>query len=180
MHNIYKILCICLALTSPKVWAFETAEAFCENYYKTLGEKGLMAVPKFIHPDELVRFKNMFIGIVDPNGEQLNKNELLHFFFGPSATFESVKLIPPERLMRQVMYVAVPHTKGVRITTKILGSVKENTGDITHVVVRLYPNFPGTEVEVLSVRRFGSSWKILISSRLDEMLRRTKEAQAKS
>jgi hypothetical protein len=177
MTNIYKLLFVYLVIFSHSLCAADSPEDFCENYFNTLGEKGLIAAPKFIHPDELNRFKSMFIRMLEPNGVALNHKELVHHFFGNDATYEKIKSASPENLMSMLMVKAMSHTKGFTSSFKVLGSIEEKESNFTHVVVRLniingnIQDHQNELLEILSLRRNGADWKLIPSSQFEIMIK---------
>ncbi|MBD9354386.1 hypothetical protein [Methylomonas albis] len=171
MRNTLKYLSVYFALSSYGLCDSETPEQFCEKYIDSLRNEGLMAAPRFIHSEELQRFKSMFITIFDPNHEFLNQKDILKFFFGADATYDTVASTTPYNLLSRVIYLSTPHTKGFILSPKILGSVTRNEDNSAYVVIQIDSNIAKPEVEILSLRREGADWKLLLSSEFESMLK---------
>ncbi|GAB2524018.1 hypothetical protein [Lysobacter humi (ex Lee et al. 2017)] len=181
MKNIIAATVLALALLGPigKLLAAESPEDVERQYVEAVRSKGLTAVPEFIHPDELERFREMLLPVL---GDDLPVGKNLRAaFFGPSATAESVRTLDGPEFMRGFMGFVAGQMKTMDLTIgkpEILGSVKE--GEVVHLVTR---NTAGagalqlTQLEVVSLKPYKGSWRLLLSGKLDGMAQALK-AQA--
>src|SRR6187401_1454509 len=67
-----------------------TPEEFVKEYMTALETRGFAAVPEFIHPDELARFKEMLMPLIRKEAAA-GKKEITQGLFGPGATLASVE-----------------------------------------------------------------------------------------
>jgi hypothetical protein len=181
MKKIIASTILALALFGPagRVVAAESPEQVERQYVEAVRSKGLTAVPEFIHPDELSRFREMLLPVL--RGESALAKNLRAAFFGPSATAESVEAMNPEEFMRGFMSFAQGQMKAMNVTigkSDVLGSVKE--GELVHLVTR---NTAGagalqlTQLEVVSLKLYQNTWRLLLSGKLEGMAQALK-AQA--
>ena len=158
-----------------------TPEAVATAYADAIRTRGMESVPEFIHPDELSRFKAMLLPIFE--GSAPSNTNLMHAFFGPDATFEKVAATEPPEFMRIFMSIAGGQMKSMNVTigkSEIIGSVKE--GIVVHLVTR---NTVGagplqmTQLEVVSLKPYQDTWRLLLSGKLDGMAQALKAQAAK-
>lgn len=174
MHKLRPLILISafLLFTSFQAMAAETPEQVCEQYLAAIKQRGMTAVPDFIHPEELQRFKDMIMPLFREGGSP-NREDLIHGFFGKSATPESVEAMPPGEFMRGFMGIADAQMKKLNVTigkTEIIGSVTEGT--TVHLVTRATAGTDDlklTQLEVASLRPSGDTWRLLLSGRLEGM-----------
>lgn len=184
MHRLRSLLFISafLFFASIPAIAADTPEQVCEQYLAAIKERGMVAVPDFIHPEELQRFKGMLMPLFQEGGPP-NREELIHGFFGESATQESVAATVPEDFMRAFMSIADAQMKKLNISigkTEILGSVKE--GEIVHLVTRATAgtgDFKLTQLEVASLKPSGDTWRLLLSGSIEGMAQALKAQSTK-
>lgn len=157
----------------------DTPEQVERQYVDAIRSDGMTAIPQYIHPDELKRFKEMLAPALA--GETTLANSLRRAFFGPEATVASVAAMSPAEFMRGFMAFAQGQMKTMNVSvgqSEILGSVKE--GEIVHLVTR---NTTGagalqlTQLEVVSLKPYQGSWRLLLSGKLEGMAQALK-AQA--
>jgi len=178
LDNMKKInFAIILTLTgllsaSWSAAAAETPEQICEKYFAAIKQQGATASVDFIHPDELLRFKQMLLPIFDVSDEQA-KSGVLQALYGKNTTSASVKTMPPADFMRGFMKISDAQSKSMNVSfgdLKILGSVKE--GDVVHLLTKHSAgtkDYSLTELEILSLKPYQNSWRVLLSGKLEGM-----------
>jgi hypothetical protein len=150
----------------------ESAEAAVRDYHADLQSKGLRSVSAHMHRDELLRFKEMLLPIFQPEGPP-NHKELVAGFFGPDATPESVAAAPPAVFMNAFMSIAERQLETLNYRfgdSEVVGSIQE--GDVTHVLTRVRggaAELKVTQMEVVSVRKDGAHWRLLLTGRYEGM-----------
>jgi hypothetical protein len=128
---------------------------------------GMRAVSRNIHSEEQTRFKAMLMPWF--RKDAANKSEVIKGLFGPEATLASLEIAGGAEFMDAFMRVAGDQLKGVHIAeAQILGSIQEN--DVLHFVTRSDVSVQGVQLEsmeVISLRKEGSEWKLLLSGSLE-------------
>lgn len=179
--TIYTALfALALSANVSLVFAAETPEQVESQYIDALRLKGFAAVPEYIHPDELIRFREMLLPLL--LGDQPLAQTLRTSFFGPSATAESVQTLSPNEFMRGFMGLAQQQIKGMNLMvgkSDILGSVKE--GEVIHLVTR---NTAGagsvqvTQLEIISLKPYRDTWRLLLSGKIEGLAQAIKSKAA--
>lgn len=152
--------------------AQQTPEAVVRACSEAINARGLTAMPEFIHPDELQRFKAMFQPLLtdDTSG---GDETLLRVFFGNDASLESVAGLSPASVMARVMKVAESQLGGARMQVeeqRFPGAVHE--GALIHLVTRNTVRVGATRsirMEVASLKPHGDSWRMLLSGDVEAM-----------
>ena len=150
------------AATSPE-------DVACE-YMAALREEGIVASVRYMHPDELQRFKAMFQPLFDASDSEAALG-LLKVFYGEKATPKSVAALSAEEFLRGFLRVADTQFKALDVTfgdMQVLGSVQE--GDVLHLVTRVNagtPDFSLTQMEVVSMKRHGDDWRVMLSGQVE-------------
>ena len=149
--------------------ASSTAEAMVKEYLTAVQTEGMMAVSRYIHPDELKRFKDMLMPWVRNDASQ--KNEVIPALFGPEATLASVEALPPAQFLDAFMRIAGDQLKEMTIgDCEIVGTVREK--DMTHVVTRVKASVKEVQISkltVVSAKPLGKEWKLMLSGELEGM-----------
>ena len=142
-------------------------EAVVKEYLAVLQKEGMMAVSRYIHPDELKRFKEMLMPWVRKDASQ--KNEVIPGLFGIEATLVSVEAMPPAQFMDAFMRLAGEQLKDVTFgECEIVGTVREK--DMTHVVTRITAGVQDlrmNKLTVVSTKPLGKEWKLMLSGELE-------------
>lgn len=156
-----------------RVAAYETPEQVAQAYVDAIRSKGMTAVPAFMHPEELERFRQMLVPVlVSDTPIAANLRTAL---FGPGSTAGSVQSMDSEQFMGGVKAFAQEQMNAMNVNvgrSSILGIVKE--GDVVHLVTR---NTVGagplqlTQLEVVSLQPYRDSWRLLLSGKLEGMAR---------
>lgn len=149
--------------------ASNSPEAVVTEYMAVLQKEGMAAVSRYIHPDELKRFKDMLMPWVRKDASQ--KNEVVPGLFGSDATLASVEAMPPAQFMDGFMRLVGEQLKDVSFgDIEIVGSIREK--DMTHVVTRVaagYKEVRISKLEVVSTKPLGKEWKLMLSGELEGM-----------
>jgi hypothetical protein len=144
-------------------------DAAVTAYMADLKKQGMLGVSRHLHPDELSKFKGLLMPWLRKDAAK--KSEAIHGLFGPDATLAKIEAMSGAEFMDGFMRIAGEQLKGATFDdVQILGSVKEN--DIIHVVTRAGVTVNGVQLkalEVVSVRRAGDDWKLLLSGELEGM-----------
>jgi hypothetical protein len=149
--------------------AANSPEAVVKEYMTVLQKEGMAGVSRYIHPDELKRFKDMLMPWMRKDASQ--ENEAIHGLFGSDATLASVEAMPPARFMDSFMRLVGEQMKEASIgDCEIVGTVREK--DMTHVVTRVaagYKEVRISKLEVVSTKPLGKEWKLMLSGELEGM-----------
>jgi hypothetical protein len=144
-------------------------EAVVKEYMAVLQKEGMGAVSRYIHPDELKRFKDMLMPWM--RKEASGKNEAIPGLFGSDATLASVEAMPPAQFMDAFMRLAGEQLKDASFgDCEVVGTVREK--DMTHVVTRVavvYKEVRMNKLEVVSTKPLGNEWKLMLSGELEGM-----------
>lgn len=136
--------------------------AAVDQYMAAMQKDGLASATRFLHPEALAQFKQMFLASMAGG---LRDHELRRAF-GESATFESVQEIPPAEFVEK-MFANSPVNDAMNqlVSDDILGAVRE--GELWHVITRTTADVAGsrvTTVAVTTLKRDGSTWKPLLAT----------------
>jgi hypothetical protein len=147
--------------------AASSPEALVKEYMSVLNTEGMSAVARYLHPDELKRFKDMLMPWVRMDASQ--KSEALHGLFGADATLAQVEAMPAERFMDAFMRLAGDQLKDVTFgEIEIVGTVREK--DVIHVVTRVAAGVKELRVNqltVVSTKPLGKEWKLMLTGELE-------------
>ncbi len=147
-----------------------TPEEVAREYTATIRDEGIAAGVRYLHPDELVRFKDMLYPAFTVEGNA-GSEALLKGIFGEKATPKSVRAMTAEEFVRGFLGMFETQIKSMNITfgeMEILGSVVE--GDVVHLVTRInagMPEFTLVQMEVVSLKPHGDTWGLMLSGQLD-------------
>jgi hypothetical protein len=171
---LQNLLAAALILFSAISARAEEPEAVARAMFAAVGERGMNAIPEFVHPDELQRFKDStfaFLRFIGGTSEQMR-----HEAFGSDTKLEEIRTMPPLVYMQRFMKVLSSRLDGVGYKNEgsdILGKVQE--GEVVHLVIRSRAS-GGTiktgqvktnQVEVLTLRPFGDTWKGVLPAQVD-------------
>ncbi len=146
-----------------------TPEEFVEQYMTSLQTDGFTSIPNYIHPAELIRFKEMLMPLFRKEAAA-GKKEITQGLFGPDATLASVEAMSPHDFMTGMFRQFGDALDGIVFKdAELLGSVREK--DVVHVVSRVSVDGPKglklRQMEVVSVMPDGDGWKLLLSGSLE-------------
>jgi hypothetical protein len=158
-----------LLLSSAGAWAQTNPEAACRSYLAEFERNGYSAIPKFVHPEEVDRFRNIVMPLVTADNDRAL--ELLRQVFGYDATSESVQHINSLAFMQGYADAISSKLKAAQVRHEpsvILGTVRE--GKLAHVVVRLRTSaadFKESHLQVLSFKPYGQTWMLMLPAEME-------------
>jgi hypothetical protein len=161
------LLASLLSMASGLAQASATPEAAVKDYMAALQKDGMVAVSRFLHPDELKRFKEMLLPMFRKDAAA--KSEVIHGIYGPEATLTSIESMPPAEFMDGFMRLAGEQLSGASFgDTDVLGTVREN--DVVHVLARATTKIKELQIKtvtVVSTRKSGVDWKLMLTGELE-------------
>jgi hypothetical protein len=156
-----------LSLAASVAQAAGTPEATVKEYMAALQKDGMVAVSRFLHPDELKRFKEMLLPMFRKDATA--KSEIIHGIYGAEATLTSVEAMPPAEFMDGFMRLAGEQLSGATFgDSDVLGTVSEK--DVVHVLARATTKVKELQVRtvtVVSTRQSGGDWKLMLTGELE-------------
>jgi hypothetical protein len=163
---LISLMSFALAATAQTT-AANSPEGLVKEYMSVLKTEGMAAVSRYLHPEELKRFKDMLMPWVRIDASQ--KSEALHGLFGADATLAQVEAMPSEKFMDAFMRLAGDQMKDVTFgEIEIVGTVREK--DMTHVVARVAAGVKELRVNqltVVSTKPLGNEWKLMLTGELE-------------
>ncbi|MCW8108983.1 hypothetical protein OPS25_10805 [Alteromonas ponticola] len=150
-----------------------TAVEKVEQYLGELKNKNYHATASYFESSELSEFRELMSFYKELPLEV--QSQLLHHFFGPEATEETVEKLSDSEVFASFIKVTFQQLEAVGGLNleeiEILGQVDEGQ-DITHVVTR--NNVTAGEVEmeqmeVISLKKIKGEWKLLMSAKVKGM-----------
>ena len=172
MRVIQSGLCLLLVLLGDASAAppANTPEAVVLAFHTAIQKDCPAAtVPRFMHPDECARFKAIFMPAIraDPAKSSVS-------FVGKKMSLRELEAMPPIDFMTAFYRTKDMRLDGTKFSQpKFLGSVRE--GDIVHLVVRTdriqLDGSPLSKVELVSLKSFGTSWKMMMSGEFEAYAR---------
>jgi len=162
-------MALIMTLLAGVAQAAGTPEQTALDYMAALKKDGMTAVPAFIHPDELARFKEMLMPLVRreaATGDTLVSDAL----FGKGTKLAQVEAMSPVDFCSALMRVVGEKLDDVKYSdVQVLGTVREK--DIVHVVTRVAAEVSAgvqmKSVEVISTKKSGDGWKLLLTGQLE-------------
>ena len=151
--------------------ASETPEQVADAYINAIRTEGLVAVPAYIHPDELERFRDMLLPVLVGDGRAADGLRMT--FFGDDATPVSVRAMDARTFMQGFMGFVQNQMSTLDVSigqSETLGSVRE--GEVVHLVTR---NRAGagplqlTQMEVISLKPYQGTWRLMLSGKMEGM-----------
>lgn len=173
---------VCLLVASCPSLAADTPEQVYQQSVEAVRQHGFAAMSDYMHPQELERFKGMLMPLFDNSGDVPGK-EIARSFFGGDATPASIAAMPAVDFMKAVMGMIEGQLKGVDVRvgdSHVIGSVPE--GEVVHLVTRTSVGAGAlalTQMEVVSLRPFGDSWRLLLSGQMEGLAQVLKTRSAK-
>lgn len=160
---------------APPLLSFQglTPEEFARAYFTALRDRGAPVVVEFIHGDEMTKFKDIFVVLMEKEAAE-GKREFVSGLFGEQATLAEVKVLSPKEFMSAFMQKASRMISSMGFTfekLEVLGFIPE--GDMAHVVARIEVGlWPAAikRMEVISMKRDGAEWKLMLPKQFDSLL----------
>jgi len=150
-----------------------TPEDVARAYFTALQDRGMPIVAEFMHSGEMAKFKSVFIAVMEKEAAT-GKRELVFLLFGDKATLAEVKALSPKEFMYVFMQKAsglLPKKEFQFDKQDVIGSLAE--GDLVHVVSRIEVGLRTVKIKkviVVSMKRDGDEWKLLLTEELDGLL----------
>jgi hypothetical protein len=168
---LFRVFLSILALQASAAVAAETPEQAVQAYMAALKAEGMIAAPRYVHPDELVRFKEMLMPLVRREASG-GKREFTDAVFGSNTPIEEIEKISGVEFMTALMKLVGDKLGAIEFTSvDTLGSVQER--EVVHVVTRVGVSGPQglkmRQMEVVSVKSLGGEWKLMLSGELEGM-----------
>ena len=156
-----------LSLAASLAHAAATPESAVKEYMAALQKDGMMAVSRYLHPDELKRFKEMLLPMFRKDATA--KSEAIRGIYGAEATLASIEAMPPAEFMDGFMRLAGEQLSGATFgDADIIGKVSEN--DVVHVVTRASTKVKEIQIKTLTVvstKKSGAEWKLMLTGELE-------------
>ncbi len=173
-------LCLFLCLPALAQATEETPEAVAKAYIAASTASDWSKATSYLDPEALVSFKRMFGEIMKLD----KKNEAGKELFGlkNNAEFEQLSGEQVFTKIMEILLASVPQLKqmlsGAQNT--IIGQVAEGS-DIVHIVYRMnlkIENAPISKVEVMTLKKVGSSWRLQLSGEMEGAITAMAQAMA--
>jgi hypothetical protein len=173
MHAIRRgLFVLCLIGAAAAARAAASPEDVVRAFVLAIQADGPAAtVPRFTHPDERARFKELLMPRIRRNfsteGAESSKS-----FLGRVMPLKEIEAMPPFDFMTAFFKNRNMRVDGLKFKPpKFLGSVREN--DLVHLVVRTeLVDLEGAEVSrlnLLSVKPLGDTWKMMLSNEMEAL-----------
>ena len=172
---IVSLICVSGCMTIKKAVA---PEKMVSKYYESVVINDMESITVNMHPDELIKFKNMMQPVFLSLMKESDRLAPLTFTRGES--IEKIELDTPEQFFTRFMgfYTTIqPGIKDVvqNSTIETLGHVKE--GDLAHVVLRMTSSLKKSEVVrllVFSLKKDRDEWKTMLTGEVKDFARMIK------
>lgn len=167
------LLAASLVLT-PAMAAPVAPESIARAYFTALNERGMASIAEFMHPDELLRFKEMLLPLYEAEAEQ-GGGDLRKQTFGDKATLDDVKTASPAAFMRRFMTPMTEQMKAGGVIfdrIDIIGTVRE--GEVAHVVARIHIGVGDaamSQLDVISLKPMEGSWGLMLTAQMEGLAR---------
>jgi hypothetical protein len=155
----------------------ETPESVAKAYFTAMQASDWAKCASFMHPDALAAMKRTFATIL--NADKTDNAAKTIFKLRSGAEYAQLSEAAVfERLMDFITSVAPDMKTALAASTNsILGRVDENP-DLVHIVYRTQTKLAGaemSEVDLISFKKQGSTWRALLTSDMEEMLNKFAE-----
>ena len=162
------------------VSAAEGPEEIAHIYIRAMADQRLNVVADSMHPGALERFRGIIVGVAEAIAtaapERKPPAKMISALFGEEGP-QAMKDLPPRDVFVRFMSnltTFVPQIREMHAGSEyqVLGHVDEG-GNVTHVVFRATLKRGETELtkmEVLSLKRDGDSWKVLLTDDLENLV----------
>ena len=147
------ILPFVLLVCSSVALVAQTPEQVVTAYFDKMKSGGLNTVASLMHPDELRKFRQMLMPVVESSLAADSKDRIFAIFGDPNSPGK-MRALDELQFMNVFMELVLKLNPGMDAMLKdaviqTLGHVREN--DIKHVVVRTKMKGEGLEIEQMSV-----------------------------
>jgi len=160
--------------------AQDTPESVAKAYFAAMQAGDWAKCASFMHTEALASMKRSFAAVI--NADKTGDAAKTIFKLKSSAEYAQLSEAAVfERLMDFITSVAPDMKTALAASTNtVLGKVDENP-DLTHLVFRTQAKLAGaemSEVDLISFKRQGATWRALLTSDMEEMLNKFAEAMA--
>ena len=162
-------LALSMSLFAGAAQAAGTPEQLAVEYMAALKKDGVAAAAAYIHPEELARFKEMLMPLVRREAAT-GEHAMIDVLFGQGTKLAQVESMAPLHFTNALMRALAGKLEDVKFNdVEVLGTVREK--EVVHVVTRvnveLSPTVKLKNVDVISTKRFGEEWKLLLTGQLE-------------
>ena len=164
-----KLLAVLMMMLSSLSQAATSPEQLWVEYHAALKKDGMVATTKYVHPEELARFKRMVMPVFRREATS-QKREWSDAFFG-----KGIKLAEIEAMSGADLMTAMLEAFGDKIEMKfsdpqMIGTVREN--DLVHIVTRVTVHMgngavKAKSVDVVTAKAYGKDWMLVLSPELE-------------
>lgn len=168
------LLVAALVLAPAALAAQETPEQVAERYFDTFRRGDWAGTTQLMHPSALEDFKGAFVRMAEMAGAEAEGDDM-EGMFGVRTTADLKALASTElysRFMTRMGSENELQEMFRQATVQVFGHVMEGA-DTAHVVHRLTFEVMGstmTQVQVMSLRKDGAQWKVLLSADIQTMV----------
>jgi hypothetical protein len=175
-----KLIAFCLiALGASVALAEDKPEEVAHTYIRGLADQRLTVVAETMHPAALDRFKQILVRIAEmieaAPADRKPPEKMVSALFGESG-LSTVKVDPPNEVFVRFMSNLTTFVPQIREMTagseyQVIGHVDE--GNMAHVVFRATlrrGKVEMTKMEVLSLKRDGTQWKVMLTDDLTDLI----------
>jgi hypothetical protein len=168
------LIVFCLLSVVAVAHAAESPEAVVRAFALAMQADGPAAtVPRFTHPDECARFKQILMprirrdgGVANPNPDKMILRRTL--------PVSEIEVMPPAEFMSAFFKSHDMRVDGLKFKPpRFLGSVRE--GDVVHLKIRTevigLDGVAVTRTNVVSLKPLGNTWRMLLSPELESLAR---------
>ena len=157
----------------------ETPEQVAQQYLTAVRDTNWIAAAQLMHPSALAQFHDMFRPVLQCEGQEVAQAR--EALFGLHSLAEATR-VSDTVLMASLLRFGTTRREGLADVLRtaqmqVIGHVPEGA-DTVHVLTRLtfaLDSIRVSQVEVISFRRFGATWRTLLKadiSAMGAMLRR--------
>ncbi len=158
----------------------ETPESVAKAYFAAMKTGDWAKCASYMHADALASMKRTFSTVISAD----KTGEAAKAIFGLKSGAEYAKLSEAAVFDRMMSFLtgSVPEMKEALAasTNTVLGRVDENS-DLTHIVFRTQIKMAGaemSEVDLISFKKQGETWRALLTSDMEEMFSKFAEGMA--
>jgi len=179
--KILRMAIVLLILSSSSVYGATPTET-TEAFFKQLKKGDFEAAAALFYPPALTEFRES-LGIIN-DAPATAQQQFRKAFFGEKATPDSVAKMSDSEFFASFLRVAVTQAEAQGTANfdgmEILGEVMEGP-DVAHVLTRNRVSVGDFEVEtmeIVSCRKQGDEWKLLVSSEMKGLANQIRSALA--
>jgi hypothetical protein len=149
-------------------------EQLVSLYYEKIGKGDMAALADYMHGEELKKFRDMILPILEEGIKSGEDSEVLKGFTRGDP-LEKVQQYSPKEFFRRFLAWITEINPGMTDILKNstfipIGHVAD--GDLIHVVFRMNTKIEGvtiTKVSVMSLKKDGAEWKLLLTGEIEGM-----------